>query len=132
MKISFDFDSCLSRGDVQELAERLLQEGNDEIWVVTSRTDKPVKWIVNSQLVLRNNEDLFEVTDRLGIKRNNIIFTCHRNKSEFLTNFDIHLDDDDIEIEFILEETNCKPIWVEYSVLYNWEKEFNKVYNSLK
>jgi len=37
-KVSFDFDSTLSRKDVQDFAKKLVSEGY-EVWIVTSRFD---------------------------------------------------------------------------------------------
>ena len=38
MKVSFDFDSTLSRKDVQSFAKELVDRGL-EVWIVTSRFD---------------------------------------------------------------------------------------------
>ena len=50
--------------------------------------------LLKSQNVL--NDSLFEITDRLGIKRDHIIFTDEKQKNPFLEDMDFlwHLDDD--------------------------------------
>jgi hypothetical protein len=60
------------------------------------------------------NDDLFLVADRVGIKREHIIFTNFENKSEHLNNkgFKWHIDDDSIELSFIKTDTDLKPIFL--------------------
>lgn len=95
LKISFDFDSTLSEPEMQELALKYLQVGI-EVFVTTSRTE------FHNGLRF-SNSDLFEVTDRIGIKRENITFTSYDDKYKFVKEFDIHFDDDEIEIRLINE-----------------------------
>jgi hypothetical protein len=95
MKVSFDFDGTLERKDVQEYAKELIDKGFD-VYVCTYRTreynDALYKIVDKSTPA---NYDLFQVTDSLGIPRQNIIFTEMDFKSNFLTNdFIWHLDDD--------------------------------------
>lgn len=105
IKVSFDFDATLSRLDIQEYARELVDRGVD-VWICTSRfspENAPNKeW----------NDDLFLVADRVGIKRSNIIFTNFEDKSEHLNNknFKWHIDDDYIELSFIKDNTDVKPI----------------------
>ena len=51
--------------------------------------------------MILHNEDLFQLTDFLGIKRENIIFTSYSDKYEFTKGFDIHIDNDELEIGLI-------------------------------
>ena len=94
-KISFDYDGTLSEQSMQELAAKYLELGA-EVYVTTSRPDK-----LENVVVL--NTDLFEVTDKLGIKRENIIFTCYDDKFLHVMNFHIHYDDSEEEI-FLINE----------------------------
>jgi hypothetical protein len=93
MKISFDFDSTLECEEMQELAIKFIASGAD-VFITTSRTD------YHEGLKIPNN-DLFEVADRIGIKKENITFTKFKHKYKFTKDFDIHYDDDEIEIDNI-------------------------------
>ena len=106
-KVSFDFDSTLSRIDVQEYAKTLIDDGLD-VWICTSRLC-PEKAPNNEW-----NDDIFLVADRLGIKRSNIIFCNYENKSVFLKDkgFLFHIDDDDVELSFIKTDTEVIPIYL--------------------
>ena len=107
MKVSFDFDATLSNLKVQEYAKELISKGV-EVWICTSRfktVNAPnPEW----------NDDLLKVADEVGINRDNIIFTEHANKSEYLDGkgFVWHLDDDWIELSFIKTDTDLVGISV--------------------
>ena len=107
MKVSFDFDSTLTRMSVQKYAKELVERGL-EVWIVTSRMgfgkEPNPTW----------NDDLFEVARHVGIKKENIHFCCMANKSEFLKDkgFVFHIDDDNIELSFIKTDTDVKPIYL--------------------
>jgi hypothetical protein len=130
MKVSFDFDSTLSRKDVQVLAKELVSEGH-EVWIVTSRfsdeaaRDKKWHWIKGQ------NQKLFDVAKDCGIKVENIHFTNMESKSLFLEGkgFIFHLDDDDIELMDILEsnrstEVKCFPVNVEH---FEWKETCKEI-----
>ena len=106
--VTFDFDSTLSRPDVQEYARQLIKRGI-EVYVLTSRFDELHKHKYPSNPTL---DDLYKVTDKLGITRDRIRFQCMRNKSEYLegTNVIWHLDDDWVELNYINKETDVKGI----------------------
>ena len=99
MTVSFDFDGTLSRPDVQEYAKGLIEQGINVI-VVTSRYDENNKHLYP---VNPTNEDLYVVTDKLGIPRDNIHFMNMALKADFLKDTDViwHLDDDEVEVEAI-------------------------------
>ena len=131
MKVSFDFDSTLSRKDVQRFAKELVTEGH-EVWIVTSRVsdeaarDYPVEF---KNRVLKANRKLFRVADNVGIKRGHIIFTGFVKKIEFIkgNGFAFHLDDDPDELIEILQDTDlCKPINVDH---FEWETDCRKTLN---
>jgi hypothetical protein len=126
MKVSFDFDKTLTRNDVQEFAKDLVNNGH-EVWIVTSRFDDDNAMQSNWYWLKEQNQKLFDIAEKCGIKRENIHFTNMQSKSIFLNgkNFAFHLDDDDVELEDILENNKfnddnclpvhvCKPGWIKY------------------
>jgi len=122
IKVSFDFDSTLSRVSVQKLAKRLIDSGI-EVWICTSRLC-PEKAPNNEW-----NDDLFKVADELGITRDRIIFTNYELKADYLSeDFIWHLDDDWIELDAINRETKVIGI----SVFGNsvWENKCLKILKS--
>jgi len=114
-RVSFDFDSTLDRVQVQDYARSLVNKGY-EVWIITSRhpEDTDPKYKVNGAWVPIDNSDLFEVSDRVGIKREHIVFTSHELKSEKINELGIpfifHLDDDWVEINHINRETKTKGV----------------------
>lgn len=121
MKVSFDFDSTLSRIDVQEFAKTLIDDGLD-VWICTSRLC-PEKAPNNEW-----NDDLFKVANELGIPKSKVIFTNYEDKAEHLTDdFIWHLDDDWIE----LNEINRQRKTVGVSVFGNsvWKQKCLKILN---
>lgn len=103
-KVSFDFDSTLSRVDVQDFCKELIYYGYD-VWIVTSRAKKigDMDW----------NADLYKVAEKLKINKDKIVFTEGNMKVDFFkenSDFIFHLDDDSIEIDFINKETAVKGI----------------------
>ena len=93
--VSFDFDDTLSRPDVQEYASELIERGL-EVWIVTSRLSKEYLMEGNENW----NDDLYEVSNRLGIPKERIRFMNYSPKVDFLKtmNFLWHLDDDSTEL----------------------------------
>lgn len=97
MKISFDFDDTLNRPAVERFAANCIRHGYD-VSIVTSRFHdlKMSGW--NSPV---NNNDLWEVVDRLQIPTKNVHFTGMVWKADFFIDnpdFRFHLDDDVQEI----------------------------------
>lgn len=100
MKISFDWDSTLAEDRQQKIAAKFIAEGH-QVWIVTTR-------VLNPQINKGwDNKSLFTTAEKLGIPKEHIIFTNYKPKWEFLKDFDMHFDDDQIEIEEIEENTNC-------------------------
>jgi len=117
MKVSFDFDGTLSRKDVQEFAKNLVQSGY-EVWIVTSRIATEPALAKGWHWIERQNQELYDVAENVGIKKENIIFTEFVDKIEFLKgkNFLFHIDDDVDELMAILSsKDNCKTVNVEHS-----------------
>ena len=131
MKVSFDFDSTLSRKDVQRFAKELVSEGV-EVWIITSRIpneQSKLEYTSNYTLdrIYKSNKKLFRVADNVGIKREHIIFCKFAPKIDFIknNNFLFHLDDDSDELIAIMESKDpCKPINVEHS---DWELDCRKI-----
>jgi hypothetical protein len=118
-KISFDFDSTLSRKDVQTFAKELVNAGH-EIWIVTSRAsneDALMRDPWQKDRIIKSNKKLFRVADNVGIHRSNIKFMNFQMKSEFIKDngFLFHLDDDSDELmDIISSEDPCKPVNVDH------------------
>ena len=133
-KVSFDFDSTLSRKDVQRFAKELVSEGH-EVWIVTSRISNEqskLEYTSNYTLdrIYKSNKKLFRVADNVGIKRQHIMFCNFTDKIVFLKDkgFAFHLDDDSDELIAIMQSTDtCKPINVEHS---EWETDCRKILNN--
>jgi len=129
-RVSFDFDSTLSLKSVQDYAESLISKGYD-LWVVTSRLPdgSDPKWKRHGMWVPIDNSDLFEVTDRLGINRKQIIFTAYKLKSEVMNEmgleFLFHLDDDWVELNHINRETKTQG--VSCFGTSGWKQKCNKI-----
>lgn len=84
-KVAFDFDGTLEQQNVQKYAKELVDRGVD-VWIVTTRWDEtcktlsPVYYAVHGDRIW---EEVFEVADRLGIKRENIVFNNYQYKHTY-------------------------------------------------
>lgn len=128
MKVSFDFDSTLSRRDVQEYAKSLVNNNHD-VWIVTSRCATEPALAKGWWWVEKQNQELYDVADSVGIPRDKIVFTEHVDKIIYLKGkeFVFHLDDDVEELIAIMQSGDlCKPINVEHM---DWEQDCNKLLN---
>jgi hypothetical protein len=126
MKVSFDFDSTLSRSDVQDFATSLVQLGH-EVWIVTSRFSNEVALESRWHWIPAQNDKLFGVAQKCGIPTNQIIFTNMVSKSKFLEGFLFHLDDDEIELEDIIEwSVDCKGVDVSFD---DWREKCLNILN---
>ncbi|MDY3328185.1 hypothetical protein PG299_10205 [Riemerella anatipestifer] len=96
MKISFDFDGCLSQKHIQILAKSLIDKGH-EVWIVTSRLDN-LKRLQYADL--SSNEDVFATAEKIGIPMHRVGFTNQQPKWMLLnpSRFDIHIDDSQDEL----------------------------------
>jgi hypothetical protein len=105
LKVSFDFDFTLSEPEIQEIASKYISNG-DDVWIVTTR----FKWEFDDDY---KNRDVYSIANKIGIPKDKIVFTNGEIKYLFLDGFDIHYDDNEIEIEFIEDNLpNCKGILV--------------------
>lgn len=108
MKISFDFDNCLTKESVFSLAKTYIyycEENKHDVWIVTSRHE-----IITQGF--GDNNDLYSIADVLGL-RDKIIFTAHKLKAYFLADFDLHYDDNQNELDAIIaSKIKCKGILV--------------------
>ena len=124
MKVSFDFDSTLSRPDVQRFAKWCVAEGH-EVWIVTSRiSDERAReeYTCNYTLdhIFKSNRKLFRVADNVGIKREHIIFCNFTMKIDSIEGkgFAFHLDDDSDELMAMFGRDTCRPINVNH---FDWK-----------
>jgi len=126
-KVSFDFDGTLSRIDVQKYAKRLLKDGLD-VHVLTAR--------VSDEPGLISNEDLYTVTDRIGISRDDIQFWPYSDKANFFReeknrDFIWHLDDCWFETDAINKYTDIIGLCILSS--NNWAlKADDLIYSNMK
>lgn len=121
-KVSFDFDGTLSRNDVQDYAKSLMNKGLD-VWVTTSRYDE-----INKHLYKFNstNEDMYKVTDKIGLPKEKIIFCNMQNKIDIMhKDFIWHLDDDWYELNLL--NTQSKIIGISIFGNNKWKLECNKL-----
>ena len=119
-KISFDFDGTLARKDIHAFAKEMAQAGH-EVWIVTSRFSDEEGIARNWNWIPGQNEKVFAAAKDIGIPESRIVFTNMTPKIEFLQGkgFDLHLDDDDIELMDILSSKDgCSPINANHS---DWE-----------
>ena len=113
MKVTFDFDGTLSNPEVQEFAKNLVNIGLD-VWIITARVDNEIAIENGWHWIVRQNKRVFEISEKCGIKSENIIFTSMYDKIEFIegNEFIFHLDDDNYEIELINNNSdNCVGIY---------------------
>ena len=121
-KVSFDYDGTLALPSVEEFAKELVEQGYD-VWVVTSRIGDDD--LENSFQPWRTpdwNRDLWESCERIGISKNNVVFTSFKEKIDYLKdkNYIFHLDDDLYELTAIMEsKDSCMPLNVGHS---DWKR----------
>jgi len=129
IKISIDFDSTLSRKDVQGFVKELVKDGY-QIWIVTSRFDTETALKNGWYWVKTNNNELYDVAEECGISTHQIKFTCAEDKIKYLEGkgFVLHLDDDAEELMGILEsDDDCKPVNVEH---FEWKETIKDILNN--
>lgn len=94
--VSFDFDDTLSTAKGQEKAKQLLAE-NYRVLIITARQSK-------------DSKDVFDVADKLGIRRSDIYFTSGKNKWETVKRLGvaIHYDNNQEQIDLINKMTKTE------------------------
>jgi hypothetical protein len=133
-QVSFDFDSTLSRKDVQEYAQSLINEGF-EVWILTSRFVDCFSYPWYKEAIYGHcHQDLFTVANELEIPDEHIIFTDMADKADIILERDDfnpvwHLDDDYIELNTIFRKTKCKAFSV---VSSSYKKKCNKALGLVK
>lgn len=110
MKVSIDFDGTLDQEMVQIYAQDLVNRGT-EVWICTFRYDDKHKEMQHPHL---DNQKLYKIADKVGIKKDHIIFTNYQNKWRFLKGkgFIWHLDDDPNMLKDIEEFTNVTGVYM--------------------
>lgn len=124
-KISFDFDGCLTREDVQMMARITVKEGKHDVFVTTARWPDPMMHLWEPGA---SNEDMYKILDSVGISRTNIIFTNSGTKADFLVRagVDIHLDDNKDQL-FWANLAGVKTVDV---TLDDWIHNYGKYYRA--
>lgn len=94
--VSFDFDDTLSTTKGQEKAKQMLAEGY-KILIITARQSK-------------DSKEVFEVADKLGIKRSDIYFTNGGNKWSVVKRLGvaIHYDNNQEQVDLINKMTKTE------------------------
>ena len=113
MKISFDFDGTLSRESVQKYAKQLIDREFNCI-ITTYRLEEYIP--------PDSNDDLFAVAEKLDISE--IRFTEGQDKSSFLEDVFIHLDDDYNCLREVQRNSKCIPISV---CTGNWQGKIERI-----
>ena len=101
LKVSFDFDGTLTEEPMQKLCAKFKTLGAD-IFITTSRTKK----LMGEFKV--DNDDLYQLADKMDIPRQNITFTAYEDKFLFLDDMDMHFDNDFEEVFLINEYPTLK------------------------
>lgn len=130
--VSFDFDSTLTRKNVQEYAKELIFKGVD-VWVVTSRYDElHMHKYTHANATNATNSDLWLIIDEIGIPRWKVRFTCMHSKSLYLLGTDVvwHLDDDFIELRE-MSKAKCKTVGISVNG-GNWKQKCDRYLKNYK
>ena len=128
MKVSFDFDGTLSNKDVQSFAKQLVDDGHD-VWIVTSRCATEPALAKGWHWIEKQNQELYDVAESVGIPKDKIVFTEHVDKIEFLADkgFLFHLDDDEHELMCILQSGDpCNPLHADH---FSWKENCLELLN---
>lgn len=94
--VSFDFDGTLSTPKGQEKALNLIKEGY-RVFIITARQSK-------------DSKEVFDVADKLGIRRSDIYFTNGKNKWETVKRLGIaiHYDNNPEQVDLINKMTKTE------------------------
>ena len=94
--VSFDFDDTLSTAKGQDKAKQLLAE-NYRVLIITARQSK-------------DSKEVFDVADKLGIRRSDIYFTNGANKWSVVKRLGvaIHYDNNQEQIDLINKMTKTE------------------------
>ena len=119
-RVSFDFDGTIDIKVVQEYAKSLMERGVD-VWICTSRFESGYEhdWGWREW----SNADVEKIAEKLNIKK--IIYTNMVDKWELLINndVDLHLDNDNLEIELLNENSDIKGVLIEEG----WKEKCEKL-----
>ncbi len=98
MRVSFDFDETLTTSQGQQLAKRHITIG-DEVYIVTARQQS-------------NGASVYEMAQKLGIRRENVYFTGGKDKWQTLKRLRIerHYDNNAEQIALIKEFTEVDAV----------------------
>ena len=104
-KVSFDFDGTLSQETIQDIAKEKISNG-DEVYIITKRSE---------------SQNVLDLAEKIGIKKENVVFTNHEPKWSFIKDLgiDIHYDNVSEEVDEIKEKTTAEVIKVSSDVNYS-------------
>jgi hypothetical protein len=108
MKVSFDFDGTIANNkSLQLLAKSLIHAGH-EVFILTSRRED------------NNNvkTEVMDLANKIGIKHKRVIFSPFEDKHKVVkrNKFDLHFDDDFMEIDMINDNLPGKGVFVGYRI----------------
>lgn len=97
--ISFDFDDTLTKQKYQDLASKLISEGDKRVIIVTARQDKDMT-------------PVYELASKLGINKSDVFNTNGKDKYPTLQDIgvSVHYDNNQEQIDKINENTDIKGI----------------------
>ena len=97
-RISFDYDGVLSTPRGRKLA-KLLIEGGATVYIITAR-------------MRTQSDEVYKTAELLGIKKERVIFTNHRDKWHVMDQYRIgtHYDNNPEQIKKINEKTTTKGV----------------------
>lgn len=124
LKVSFDFDGTLEFSEVQEVAKDIIERGDHEVCILTTRYKDPMNypWAKkNSEYAKTLHDELYKVAKELGITE--IHFTDYEFKTGHIDKYgiDVHLDDNYRDEVYVINEKN-KAKAIHYN--YGWKKRF--------
>ena len=103
IKITFDYDGCLSQPKIQELAKKCISLGF-QVYILTSRFDCVRRLKFND---LKPNDDIYQTAEEVGVKPSRIAFTNQEKKLKRYKNFKLYA----IKYKLTLNNNNnCKNI----------------------
>lgn len=117
--VLFDFDNTLEFEDVQDFAKMLVNRGL-KIGICTARPKTPISNVVSHT----TNDDIFEVSKKVGIKKHDIYFTEYEDKFTYLKQFDVRvLLDDRLDETRLFKDSDTLAVF--YRKSNDWQDKIN-------
>ena len=77
----FDYDGVLDNKPSYQLLAKYLLNLDKEVYIVTKR--------LPDEEIEGGSDEVYAISDKLGIDKDNVVFTCNNDKSPFLILYDI-------------------------------------------